>query len=190
VNGRGQAVIPEIPGLAEWMEEQFQQDPRPSFREIEARLKETPFWTKIRAAGFRTGKSSIHTHWVNWNAEIARKQVLAESSPTYSTDGKPGDVLDIEAAISGLANAAIYNSLQEELNDGKGVTPKAGALIDLHRKLQTSSARREAERRAAGVNTRKAYDTARAEIVAILESNPDALQLVLAAIEKAQQEAA
>jgi hypothetical protein len=187
---RGQPLIPEIPGLAEWMEEQFQQTPRPAFREIEERLKQTEFWPKIRAAGFRTGKSSIHTHYVRWHAESARKRVVAECAATYNASGDAADILDIEAAITGLANVAIFEDLQEELSDGKGISPKAGSLIDLHRKLQSSSARREAERRAAGVSTRKAYEAARAEIVAILENNPDALQLVLGAIDKAQEEAA
>ncbi|HET7437505.1 MAG TPA: hypothetical protein VFN10_22565 [Thermoanaerobaculia bacterium] len=187
---RGQPLIPEIPGLAEWMEEQFKEEPRPSFRQIETRLKETTFWNKIRAAGFRTGKSSIHTHWVRWNAESARKRVVADAAATYNASGSAADVLDIEAAISGLANVAIFEELQQELSDGKGVTAKAGALIDLHRKLQTSSARREAERRQSGVSTRRAYESARAEIVTILESHPDVLQLVLAAIDKAQKEAA
>ena len=187
---RGEPLIPEIPGLAEWMEAQFQETPRPPFREIEERLKQTEFWPKIRAAGFRTGKSSIHTHYVKWHAESARKRVVVDCAATYNANGSAGDILDIETAISGLANVAIFEGLQEELSEGKGISPKAGALIDLHRKLQASSARREAERRAAGVSTRKAYEAARAEIVAILESNPDALQLVLAAIDKAQKEAA
>jgi hypothetical protein len=181
-------VIPEIPGLGAWMEEQFQEIPRPSFREIENRLKQTPFWQKIRALGFRTGKSSIHTHWVRWHAETARKNVVADLAATYNMSGNAGDILDIETAITGLANVAIFEALQEELSDGQGVTAKAGALIELHRKLQASSARRENERRAAGVNAKRVYQAARAEIVAILESNPDALRLVLGAIDKAQQE--
>lgn len=185
---RGHPSIPAIPGLAEWMEEQFRQVPRPSFREIERRLKETPFWTKIRAAGFRTGKSTIHTYYVNWYAEMARKRVVAEHAAAYNETGRPDDVLDIETAITGLANVAIYQALQDELKEGKGVTPKVNSLIDLHRKLQASSARREQERRAAGVNTRKAYDAATAEILSILEDSPDMLSLVLAAIRKAQNQ--
>jgi hypothetical protein len=182
---RGNAVIPKIAGLPEWMAEQFREVPRPSFREIETRLKETEFWPKIRAAGYRTGKSTIHTYYVNWFAEMAQKRVIAEEAATYNESGKAGDVLDIEAAISGLANAAIFQDLQQELREGKGVSPKAEALIELHRKLQTSSARREAERRAAGVNKQKAYDAACDEITSILKENPDQLQLVLAAIDKA-----
>jgi hypothetical protein len=183
---RGDAVIPQIPGLPEWMAEQFREVPRPSFREIEDRLKTTEFWPKIRAAGFRTGKSTVHRYYVSWFAEMAQKRVIAEEAATYNESGTAGDVLDIEAAISGLANVAIYHDLQQELREGKGVSPKAGALIDLHRKLQTSSARREAERRAAGVSARKAYEAAREEIVTILKDNPDALRLVLAAIDNAQ----
>jgi len=184
---RGDAVIPKIPGLPEWMAEQFREVPRPSFREIETRLKQTEFWPKIRAAGYRTGKSTIHTYYVSWFAEMAQKRVIAEEAATYNESGKAGDVLDIEAAISGLANVAIFQDLQQELREGKGVSPKAEALIELHRKLQTSSARREAERRAAGVSTRKAYDAACEEITSILKANPDELRLVLAAIDKAQK---
>lgn len=183
---RSHPSIPEIPGLPEWMEEQFKQAPRPSFREIEVRLKETPFWNKIRAAGFRTGKSTIHTYYVKWFADMARKNVVAEYAAAYNVSGSSGDVLDIEAAITGLVNVAIFQDLQDELNEGKGVTPKAAALVELHRKLQSSSARRESERRAAGISARKAYEAAREEIVAILRDSPDALRLVLAAIEKAQ----
>jgi hypothetical protein len=168
------------------MEEQFKQVPRPSFREIETRLKETPFWNKIRAAGFRTGKSTIHTYYVNWFADMARKRVVTEYAAAYNDSGKRGAVLDIEAAITGLVNVAIFQDLQDELNEGKGVTPKAAGLVELHRKLQSSSARRESERRAAGISARKAYEAAREEIVAILKDSPDALQLVLTAIEKAQ----
>lgn len=182
---RGHAVIPQIEGLSEWMEQQFQEVPRPSFREIETRLQKTPFWQKIRAAGFRTGKSSIHTHWVRWFAEIARKRVIADYAARFNETGDEGDILAIETAISGLANVGIFDALQEELS-GNGLTEKAQTLIELHRKLQTSSARREAERRQAGVNARGAYETARAEIVAILKKQPDALRLVLAAIDNAQ----
>jgi hypothetical protein len=185
---RDRPVIPDIEGLPEWLEAQFQEAPRPSFREIEARLKKTPYWLKIRAAGFRTGKTSIHTHWVRWNAEIARKRVIADAASRYNASGG-GDVLDIEAAITGLANVAIFEDLQDELSQGTGITAKATGLIELHRKLQVSSARREAERRQAGVNRRKAYEEARAEIVAILEASPDLLRLVLAAIDNAEKKA-
>lgn len=187
---RGQPLVQEIPGLAEWIEEQFLEEPRPSFRQIEERLKQTEFWQKIRAAGFRTGKSSIHTHWVRWNAEAVRRRLIAEAAATYNTNSNAGDILDIETAISGLANVAIFEELQHELSENSGISAKAGALIDLHRKLQASSARREAERRAAGVSTRKAYDAARAEIVAILEEKPELLKLVLAAIDNAAQKEA
>ncbi len=183
---RGQPLIPEIPGLPEWLETQFQEVPRPSFKEIEERLKKTEFWPKIRARGFRTGKSSIHTHWVKWNAELARKRVLAEYAAAYNATGESDDLLAIEAAITGLANVAIFESLQEELSESTGVSEKATALIDLHRKLQSSSARREAERRAAGKTQRNAYAQAREEIIAILKENPDALKLVLAAIDNAE----
>jgi hypothetical protein len=169
------------------MAEQFREVPRPPFREIETRLKATGFWPKIRAAGYRTGKSTIHTYYVRWFAEMAQKRVIAEEAAAYNEGGKASDVLDIEAAISGLANVAIYQNLQDELREGKGLSPKAGALIDLHRKLQTSSARREAERRAAGVNKRKAWEAASEEVQAILKDNPDTLALVLAAIDKAQK---
>lgn len=187
---RGQPLIDAIPGLPEWMEEQFLEEPRPTFREIEERLKQTEFWPKIRAAGFRTGKSSIHTHWVRWNAEAVRKRLIAEAAAQYNASTDAGDILDIEAAITGLANVAIFEELQRELSDNSGISDKASTLIDLHRKLQASSARREQERRAAGVNTKKAYDAARAQIVAILEGNPDALKLVLAAIDNAAQKEA
>lgn len=170
------------------MEEQFMETPRPSFREIEERLKATAFWPQLREAGFHTGKSSIHDYWIRWNAQTARKRVIADCAATYNASGNSGDILDIETAISGLASVAIFEELQEELSEGKGISAKAGALIDLHRKLQTSSARRETERRAAGVSTRKAYQAARDEIVEILKGTPDALQLVLAAIDRAQDE--
>lgn len=184
---RGDAVIPKIPGLGDWMAEQFREVPRPSFREIENRLKTTEFWPKIRALGYRTGKSTIHTYYVSWFAEMAQRQVIAEEAATYNESGKAGDVLDIEAAISGLANVAIFQHLQEELREGKGVSPKAEALIELHRKLQTSSANRERERRAAGVNARKAYEKAREEIETILKDNRELRDLILAAIDKAQK---
>lgn len=180
-------MIPQIPGLDEWMEAQFQEIPRPSFREIEERLRKTPFWDKIRAAGYRTGKSSIYTHWVRWSAETARKRVLADYAKSFNAAGEDDDALAIERAISGVANNALMDAIQQETIEG-GITEKAADLIELHRKLQTSSARREAERRAAGVKTRAAYAAAREEIIAILEKHPEALRLVLAAIDNAEQD--
>ena len=182
---RGKPYILEIPGLSDWLDEQFREIPRPSFKEIEARLKKTDFWTKIRAKGFKTGKSTIHEQYVKWHAELARKRAEAEFAASFNETGESGDILAIEATITGLANIGILNGLRDELTDGK-VTENAKSLIDLHRKLQSSSARREAERRAAGVLTRRAYEEARGEIVSILKEHPDALKLVLAAIDKAQ----
>jgi hypothetical protein len=183
---RGQPLIPQIPGLAEWLEAEFEKVPRASFKEIEERLKKTPFWPKIRAAGFRTGKTSIHTHWIRWNAERAQKQTLADQTAALSAAIGGEDVLATEATITALANASLLNALENELHEEPGVSAKAASLIDLHRKLQTSSARREAERRAAGIGARRAYAQARAEIVAVLKDQPEALDLVLAAIDNAE----
>jgi uncharacterized protein DUF3486 len=183
---RGQPLIPQIPGLTEWLESEFEKVPRASFKEIEERLRETPFWPKIRAAGFKTGKTSIHTHWIRWNAERAQKQTLADQTAALSAALGSDEILATEATITALANASLLNALENELHEEPGVSPKAASLIDLHRKLQTSSARREAERRAAGIGARRAYAQARAEIMAVLKDNPEALDLVLTAIDNAE----
>jgi hypothetical protein len=181
---RGRPVIPEIPGLPEWLDLQFREFPRPSFREIEERMRKTPFWDKIRAKGYKTGKSSIYTHWVHWHAEMARKRAIDEFAAAYASSG--GESLNLEVAISDLANRGILNDLQKELASGE-ITENAHKLVELHRKLQTSSTRREAERRAAGVASRRVEDDVRERIVKILEEYPDALARVLAAIDKPEE---
>lgn len=185
---RGHPVIPEVPGLTEWLEAQFEEFPRPSFREIEERLQKTPFWEKIRAKGYKTGKSSIHTHWVKWSAERAHHKAVAEYAEQLVAETDPADAFAIETAITRHANVAILDELVSELAGGK-VTDTAKQLIDLHRKLQSSSARREAERRASGSSLRRAYEEARSEIAAILKEDPEARRRVLAAIDNAQNSA-
>lgn len=169
------------------MEEQFREEPRPSFKVIEERLKETEFWPKIRALGYRTGKSTIHRYYVEWFARLARKRVIAEEAARHIKSGTDGEVLNVEAAITELANDAIYEDLRQELREG--VSPKGRELIDLHRKLQASSARREAERRAARVSARKAYNEMTTAIIDILKDKPAELKLVLGAIENAKNKA-
>jgi hypothetical protein len=119
---------------------------------------------------------------------MARKQVASEFAEAFNR-GSGREILEIETAITGLANIAILESLRQELDGDKTVSDKVSKLVDLHRKLQSSSARREAERRAAGRIERRAYANARAEISDILSQQPEALKLVIAAIDKAAEEA-
>ncbi len=147
------------------------------------------FWPSILAAGKRVGKTSIHTWWLKWSADMARKRVASEFAEAFNR-GSGKEILEIETAITGLANIAILESLRQELDGDKSVvTEKVSKLVDLHRKLQSSSARREAERRAAGRIERRAYANARAEIAEILKNQPEAMNLVLAAIDNAQRTA-
>ena len=187
---RGRPLIAQIPGLADWLEEQFLEVPRPSFKEIEERLKKTEFWPKIQAAGYQTGKTSIYSHWVKWNAQLARKRVIAEYAAAFNEAGEDGDILSIETAITGLANVTIFDALEKEVSgeESPGLSDRAAGLIDLHRKLQTSSARREAERRAARIGERRACAKLRQLLVAALKDHPDTLDIVVAAIESAEQE--
>lgn len=174
---RGHPVIDEIPGLATWMEAQFLKVPRPTFREIAARLKESEFWPTITRHGFTTGKSAIHEYWKTWKKRratgVARALLNAQ------------DPLSAEASVSSLANAAIAEEFEREYRE-HGLTKHALALIELHGKHQASSARREAERRAAGDVERRAFEKARNELVQTLRAHPDALRLVLEALESSE----
>jgi len=166
------------------MEAQFKQVPRPSFTEIEERLKKTDFWPMILKAGRRTGKSSVHTWWLKWTADVARKRVAAEFASAFN-QGSGREILDIETAITGLANIAILEGIREEIDEKRTVTDKASKLIELHRRLQSSSARREAERRASGRATRAAYEYLRNEVFTDLKQDQEALRVVLAALDRA-----
>ena len=182
---RGRPVIPEIPGLTDWLDLQFREFPRPAFREIEERLRKTPFWDKIRAKGYRTGKSSIYTHWVHWHAEMARKNAVDEFAAAYA-EGDGGEALNLEKAISEFANRGILDDLQRDRAEHGEFSEKGERLVDLHRKLQSSSARREAERRAAGVVWQRAMNEAEEEIATALSEHPDLRRQVIAALDKAR----
>ena len=185
---RGRPTIAEIPGLAEWMETQFKLVPRPSFTEIEERLKRTNFWPKILASGRRTGKSSVHTWWLKWTADIARKRVAAEFASAFN-QGSGKEILEIETAITGLANLAILEGIRQEIDGKNTVTDKASKLIELHRRLQSSSARREAERRAAGRTERLAIEKVRKEMVSELDKEPAARKVFLDALARVEEAA-
>jgi hypothetical protein len=172
---RGHPVIDEIPGLAAWMEAQFLKVPRPTFREIATELTASEFWPLITRAGHATGRSSIHAYWKNWQKRRATRVARALIANN--------DPLGAEAGVSSLANAAIAEEFEREYRE-HGLTKHALALIALHGKHQASSARREAERRAAGEVERRALEKARDEMVATLREHPEALRVVLEAIDR------
>lgn len=92
---RGHPAIGDVPGLERWMELQFQQVPRPAFREIERRLRQDPIWDVVMKSGYHTGRSAIHAYWKKWSARgRPRKWALLIPHPRYRPPRRPLSSLD------------------------------------------------------------------------------------------------
>jgi hypothetical protein len=152
---RGHTVFDDIPGLANWIEAEFLKVPTPTYREMRRGCEHPSFGRRSWQPGFRRENrpSTYHRRW-------KKEQALRETRLMTAAHG----VLDVEAGITAIGNRALTEEFLREYSQ-RGLTPKAMAILDMHRKMQASSSRREAERRAAGTVERRAFERAREEMV-------------------------
>jgi hypothetical protein len=172
---RGHRAVDEDPKLRAWLTEALQRRPAPTLDELVEEAKST---------GFAIGRSAIWGFRVAFTAEQERKRLMLELAQEYNNASVEGNVLDVETAVSTLATSRIYQRLLEKAD----LDADALELLDVFRKLQSSSSQRERTRFAVERGIRATTIRIRAQMQEILKKDPDTLRRVLAAIDQAATE--
>lgn len=172
---RGHKAVDDDPALREWLTEQLQQRPAPTLNELVE---------KSRTTGFSIGRTAIFEFRLAFKAEQERKRLMLDLAQEFNDSANDGNVLDVETAVSTLATSRIYQKLLERAE----LDAEAMELLDLFRKLQSSSSQRERTRFAVERGIRATMIRIRAQMQEILKKDPDTLRRVLAAIDQAANE--
>ncbi len=172
---RGHKAVDDDPKLRAWLVDALQRRPAPTLDELVE---------EARATGYAVGRTAIWEFRLAYEAERARKDLVFDLAERYNGTSTDGSVLQIETAIATLASARIFQTLfeNEKLDD------KQKDLLELFRKLQTSSSNRERTRFAVERGVRATTRRIRAEMQALLKKDPDTLRKVLTAIDQAAAE--
>jgi hypothetical protein len=173
---RGHAKVDDDANLRAWLMEALQRRPAPTLDEL---VEES------RGLGFSIGRTAIYAFRVGFEAERARRALVFDLAEEYNASNPTEHVLEIETAISTMSSARIFQQL---LQSGV-IDDKATALIELHRKLQTSSSNRERTRMFIDRGTRTAILRLRGELLdALKDEDRDVQRRVLAALDRAAAE--
>jgi hypothetical protein len=172
---RGHKAVDENPALNKWLREALQRRPVPT---LDALVNES------KACGFAIGRTAIWDFRVAFEAEQERKQLVLDLAKEYNSSSADGQVLDIETAIATLASARIF----QELLDKSSMDAESRELLELFRKLQSSSSQRERTRMYVDRGIRATALRIRAEMQQLLKKDPDTLRRVLAVIDQAAAE--
>lgn len=172
---RGHKAVDDDPKLRAWLLEALQRRPAPTLDDLV---------DEARSTGFAIGRTAIWEFRVAYEAERARKELVLDLAEQYNSASADGSVLQIETAIATLASARIFQTLFE--NEKLDANQKD--LLELFRKLQTSSSNRERTRFHVERGIRATALRIRAEMQQVLKKDPDTLRKVLVAIDRAAAE--
>lgn len=172
---RGHKVVEDDPKLRAWLIEALQRRPVPTLDDL---VKEAT------GTGFAVGRTAIWEFRIAFMAEQERKRLFLDLAQQYNESTSDGHVLDIETAVSNIASARIF----QKLLDKSDIDEEARELLDLFRKLQSSSSQRERTRFAVERGIRATVIRIRAQMQELLKRDPDLLRRVLDIIERAAAE--
>ena len=171
---RGHKAVDEDPKLRAWLKAALQRRPAPTLEDLVE---------EARSTGFSIGRTAIWEFRVAFEAECARKELVFDLAERFNS-GKDGSVLEIETAIATMASSRIY----QQLLDKSTIDSEARELLELFRKLQSSSSQRERTRMYVDRGIRATTQKIRAEMQALLRKDPDTLRRVLSVIDQAAAE--
>lgn len=172
---RGKKAVDETPALRKWLEEALQRRPVPTLDELVEEAKST---------GYSIGRTAVWEFRVAFEAEQARKKLVLDLADQYNRTSSDGRVLDIETAIATLASSRIF----QQLLDKGQIDAEARELLELFRKLQSSSSQRERTRMYVERGIRATTLRIRAQMQKLLKKDPDTLRRVLEAVDNAAAE--
>jgi hypothetical protein len=172
---RGHKAIDDDPALRLWLEEALQRRPTPTLDDLVGEARNT---------GFAVGRTAVWEFRVAFVAEQERKKLVLDLAKQYNDVSTDGHVLDIETAIATFASARIF----QELLDKSSLDSDARELLELFRKLQSSSSQRERARFAVERGVKAAMIRIRAAAQDILKRDPETLRRLLHAFDQAAAE--
>ena len=176
---RGHKAVDEQPGLRDWLIENYcKASPKPTLNELREKLK---------GSGYSIGRTAAWEFDVEFQLRQAEKDFLLDLAKQYNETAAAGEVLDIETAIATFGSAKIYAELLETA--GEKLSQRSLALLDVFRKLQSSSSQRERTKFAVDRGVRRTAARIRREMQELLRKDPDTLKRVLKAIDQAAAEA-
>lgn len=175
---RGHSAVDDQPGLREWLIENYcKATPRPTLDEVKEKLK---------ATGFAIGRTAVWEFDIEFRLRQAEKDFLLDLAKQYNETAADGQVLDIETAIATFGSARIFAELLE--NAGEKLSERDLGLLDVFRKLQSSSSMRERTKFAVDRGLKAMAIRFRQEMQALLKKDPDTLRKVLRTIESTTEE--
>jgi hypothetical protein len=172
---RGHKAVDEDPELRAWLKAALQRRPAPTLDDLVE---------EARSTGFAIGRTAIWEFRVAFEAECARKDLVFDLAERFNSGNAGGSVLEIETAIATMASSRIY----QQLLDKSTIDSEARELLELFRKLQSSSSQRERTRMYVDRGIRATTQKIRAEMQELLRKDPDTLRRVLSVIDQAAAE--
>lgn len=169
---RGHSSIDQQAGLAELLDKWLLEQPKPTFDDMLERLKATGFWVS-RSALARYGLK-FEMQRRDMKLLLAKARLLAQDDPE--------SVLDLERAIANLANVKLFENLLDP--DANKITEDAREVMKVAARIASSSSSRERARLAYSRGIKAATAIVKAELEQKFKSNPEALRVVLRALEE------
>lgn len=172
---RGHSSIDQQKGLAEKIDAMLMQSPRPTYDEMIEQLRATGFWVS---------RSSLARYGMKFEIRRREMKLLVDKARLLSQDD-PESVLELERAIANLANVKIFESL---LDPNENVITEAERdVMNVAARIASSSSSRERAKLAFTRGIKAASQMLRNEMEKALKSEPEALKIVLRAIDRASK---
>jgi len=176
---RGHKAVDEQPGLREWLIDNYcKASPKPTLDQLRGKLKGT---------GYSIGRTAVWEFDVEFQIRQAEKDFLLDLAKQYNETAAEGEVLDIETAIATFGSAKIFAELLETAGDK--LNDRSLSLLDVFRKLQSSSSQRERTKFAVDRGVRRTAARIKRELQELLQKHPDTLKQVMKMIDQAATEA-
>src|SRR6266852_1451999 len=107
---KGHSTIDQQKGFADWLEAQLLDEPRPTYDEMEDRLKKT---------GFYASRSALARWGLKFEVDRRDMKILLEKARVLANDDDPEDTLRLEKATAKLFATKIFDSA---IGEGKKLT--------------------------------------------------------------------
>lgn len=176
---RGHKAIDEQPDLRKWLIENYcKATPKPTLKDLMEKLKGT---------GFSIGRTAVWAFDVEFQVRQAEKDFLLDLAKKYNETAADGEVLDIETAIATFGATKIFSELL--MAAGGKLGDRELELLDVFRKLQSSSSMRERTKFAIDRGARRTAARIKRETQELLQKHPELLKAMLKVIDQAAAEA-
>jgi Arc/MetJ-type ribon-helix-helix transcriptional regulator len=173
---RNRSTIDQQVGFADWLETQLLEVPKPTYEDIEQRLK---------ATGFYASRSALSRWGLKFDVRRREMKILLEKARILASED-PETILVLEKATSNLAETKLFEFLLG--HDKDSLDENALSVIFAHSRLQSSSASRERAATVAGGKFRAAMTALKRSLDEKLRSKPEIAKIVVELIDKSYAE--